>query len=63
MQSYDIDPLKITDKSLYDRTTFVDNALLKKLREERQALLEQKRKRRSIHKKPTRCCPNCGHKW
>jgi Protein of unknown function (DUF2786) len=34
MAQYNIDPVKIGDKSLYDHQSFADNALLKKLREE-----------------------------
>jgi hypothetical protein len=34
MEVHQIDPTKLTDKSLYDHTNFADNALLRKLREE-----------------------------
>jgi len=50
LEAYKIDPLLLTDKSLYDHTSFANNSLLIKLREERQ---HAKQKRRGAkHKKP-----------
>jgi hypothetical protein len=46
MELYAIDPLKMTDNSLYDYVTFADNALLLKLREECRAAQQRKKRRR-----------------
>jgi uncharacterized protein DUF2786 len=50
MEAYKIDPLMLTNKSLYDHTSFANNALLLKLREERQ-LARQHRRGAKKHKK------------
>jgi hypothetical protein len=50
MEEHDINPVKVPDKSVYDRTSFADNTLLLKLREERLAL-ELKRKHKHKRKR------------
>ena len=47
MQACDINPLKLTDKSLYDHTTFADNALLIRLRKE-YIVAQRKRKKKNV---------------
>jgi len=50
MEVYKIDPLVLTNKSLYDHTSFADNWLLLKLREERK-LAKQHGRGAKKHKK------------
>jgi hypothetical protein len=55
MQTHNINALKLTDKSLYDYTTFTDNVLLAKLRDEQIAAQRSAvaaNKARSRFKKP-----------
>lgn len=57
MQAYGIDPVKLTDKSLYDRTTFEDNMLLKALREEYYEARQRERKQRRVDLKNQKISP------
>jgi DNA-binding NarL/FixJ family response regulator len=52
MESYKIDPIKLTDKSLYDYTSFADNTLLMKLRQEHAAKHQKKTKPKKKQKRP-----------